>query len=433
MEQTQQRRRQLDHERFKAFERERIRTDEVTNASERLALPMRNRFEYELGADGHLWFQGEALGEIFDRGVRVAREMTRTHPAFLTELRRRVIERDEYDAQRLLALSSDDDPDVLVVLSPIPEAVLEGAELDAYDKERKKTLARIYERSEHGIVATSLSLDQSDRTALQAVATRLGGSIADEASSEDILQQRFWAYRHELSEEPVDAIRQAYDDTLAQLYGGRWYAGQRDSQVFEAMEFIERQPDLISEHLAELEWVRSRHTGDELAAKLEDARYNFAAALSRRLRGDSDAATLADAGDRARENGETYRNDCPEGVGASQSVSELGMGNGEMKCVTCPFCGRTVDAIVGGGMISCPKCRTSVETRSGKVTRPGERPVAARIAQSALTSAQAQRRAHQRQLHKLYGPQAELRTLTVVGGVQRVVVDRQTGDVLAQL
>ncbi|MFS8120406.1 MAG: hypothetical protein ACMG55_18250, partial [Microcoleus sp.] len=49
------------YERFDAYQQIRRRTDELTEAAERLNAPMHNTFEYELRPDGELCFQGQPL------------------------------------------------------------------------------------------------------------------------------------------------------------------------------------------------------------------------------------------------------------------------------------------------------------------------------------------------------------------------------------
>ena len=39
-----------------------------------------------------------------------------------------------------------------------------------------------------------------------------------------------------------------------------------------------------------------------------------------------------------------------------------------MKCVTCPFCKKTVDAIVKNSVITCPECKVQVNTKTNKIT-----------------------------------------------------------------
>lgn len=361
--------RQREHERFEAFENERRYTDEVTDMSERLAAPMRNTFEYEMRADGELWFQGEPLSKIFDKGIEVAEALVLENPQFTTELIRRRLERQEYDAMRELALGSEGDPDLLLVLSPIPDAVLAGLQLNAYDLERKKTLARIFRRTETGIEATSLSLDLSDRDGLGAIAARFGKTIGPDATSEDILAMRFVAYGDELSGRPVTAIRSLYDEALADKYGGEWYAGRQSTRITDAKEFVEEQSDLLVLHMAELEKLRATHSGRALEVQLELARYNLAAALARRLRGDNDAGSLADAGQAARVNGERYDGDCPTGIMQSAQTEATKTKVGEMKWMNCPFCGLATYGDPCAARLVCNAC--SAEVNNGVVVSKG--------------------------------------------------------------
>lgn len=432
MQTTIQGNRQREYERqqaFELFEYERRWTDEVTDMSERLAAPMRNTFEYTLGEDGELWFQGEAIGRVFDDGIRVAEELTRTDTRFMTELVRRHLERQEYDEMRRLAMGSDDDPDVLVIMSPIPDAVLEGLQLNAYDIERKKTLVRIFHRTDNGIEATSLSLDLSDRDGLCAIAGQFGESIPADASSEDILAMRFWGNSSERGGDTVKMVRNTYDEALARKWGGRWYAGRQDSVVLDAREFIETQDSLLKQHMEGIAMLKKKYTGVQLDAKLEEARYDLAAALARRMRGDEDAGSLSEAGAEARAKGETYSGDCPTGIEATvqQSLSELGLGKDEhMRCVTCPICGaKGVDGIVSGGTIRCSKNSCMVDRRTGKVLRgPGG------VRQSTDLGVEAKPR--HRSVESVFGAYAEERVISSVGSAETLVFDRRNGIAIAR-
>ncbi len=224
-------------------------------------------------------------------------------------------------------------------MSPIPDAVLSGVTFNGYDKERKKTLVRIFRRTDVGVEATSLSLDLSDREGLNAIAGRFGRRIDENASSEDILAMRLWGYEDELGTGVSKVVRSLYDTELAGKFGGDWYAGRRSSAVMDAKKFIEEQADLVGAHLDELTQLRETYSGKALDAKLEVARYNLAAALTRRLRGDADMSSLTAAGDSARASGERYDGDCPTNmqVSAERSLSKLGMGQ-EWKYGNCRVC-----------------------------------------------------------------------------------------------
>lgn len=437
MQATIEQHRQREYQRYEAYEcfaYERRLTDEITDMSERLAAPMQNTFEYEMGADGELWFQGELMSRVFDDGIKVAEELTLANPQFMTELIRRRLERQEYDEMRKLALGSEGDPDVLVVLSPIPDAVLNGTQLNAYDKERKKTLVRIFRRTDTGIEATSLSLDRSDRDGLNAIAEQFGQSIDPAADSEDILAMRLWGYRDEAHAGSARTIRKTYDEKLAEKFGGRWYAGRQSSLVTDAKLFIEAQVDLVNQHMEELKMLRIVYSGKELDEKLETARYNLAAALTRRMRGDADAGSLSEAGDDARANGERYDGDCPTGVAnmtAEQSASQLGLGNEKhLRCVTCPICGtKGVDGIVSGGTITCSGKGCKVDRKTGAILRG---PNGVRKAMSKDTSDIAEKKPPRQRRGTGLGSHTEERVISTVGGADTIVFDRRSGTAIAK-
>lgn len=427
---------QKDYERyqaFEAFEAQRRLTDEITDMSERLAAPMRNIFEYEVGDDGELWFQGEPLGKTFDKGIEVAEELTMANPQFTTELIRRRLERQEYDDMRKLAFGSDDDPDLLVVLSPIPDAVLNGLQLNAYDTERKKTLARIFRRTEAGIEATSLSLDLSDRDGLKAIVQCFGKTIDPNASSEDILAMRLWGYEDELESHPSKAIRSLYDGELSRKFGGEWYAGRQSSRITDAKAFIELQVDLVNQHMEEISMLKKKYSEKDLGTKLETARYNLAAALSRRLRGDTDSASLSEAGDTARANGERYAGDCPTGVSVTgeQSLTQLGIGR-EWKYGSCRVC--LQNSMVGECHV-CVGCENA-DNRGKDLNEIHKAALRRRSQQRPETTQPAMRLERKQQKRTnaktIFGSHVEERTQFSVGGADILIVDRRTGEAIAK-
>ena len=140
-----QERQQKAYEAYQAYERERIITDEITDASERIPLPKSNSFDYRIEANGELYFQGENIGEVLRRGAERARLIAQQEPAFMRAYLHTEIELQEYDDQRRLAMMGDHDPDLLVVVSPqLPEIG------------KKLTMIRIYQRNADGITATSV-------------------------------------------------------------------------------------------------------------------------------------------------------------------------------------------------------------------------------------------------------------------------------------
>lgn len=427
-----QRREQARMTEFEQLCRLRRRTDEVTEASEKLAAPMHNIFDYTLHEDGELYFQGQSVREVFDTGIAVAEELVRTQPQFSVELLRRYVERDEYEAMCLLAQGEDGAPDVLVVLSPIPDAVLAGVELNAYDIERRKTMARIFERTDEGVRATSVSLDRSDRQALHAIANQFGEVIEDDDSSEEILSKRLWGWRRDFADQPVSRrVRQQYDEVLSQKYGGRWYGGRQDAAELDALDFIMQQQDLIAAHERALDEIEL-HGGD-----IERARYDFTAALSRRLRGETDAGSLHDAGREAAARGEVYRSDCPTGTtSATQSAEALGFQNRQWRKGTCRVClkGGTV-----GECDVCPGCEAA-DNRGENLTEISRRAqqaakvrqaLARRAASEAVEPSQASKKDKVIERYGKYAMRGELRLVT--GGKAYDVLDSRTGALIGTI
>lgn len=415
-------RRQVDFEAYR-------RVNELTEASEKLPLAMRNSFEYQLGTDGELYFDDQPLEPFFKRGIQAADNLAADNPDFVVEQVRRHLEYDEFLFARQLA--AGDGPDVMLTISPIPDAVVAGhVQLDAYDRDRLKTLVRITEKTTSGARITSISLDRSDRDGLAALAAKFGMTIEADDSSEDILFKRGLAYRQQLELDTTDiprAIRQVYDQTLAAKLGGDWFGGRPASQTKESLQFIEAQLDLIEEHLS----VLDRLDLNDKAARRQ-ARYDFAAALDRRLRGEADRASLRQAGEAAQAAGRNYNGDCPTEVTAA--LGALGYGNKKQVTISkhCPICGAadvitTIEGEVISGSCGCRK-----EICTGKVSRRGR-------ASQGLPVANWQTFDRPRPVIKLnpikqrFGEYAVVRTQLGIGGADKLVIDKRTDQVIAKL
>lgn len=438
----------LERQRFEEFEHQRLLTDELTEASEKLAMVMNNSFEFDMREDGELYFQDGSVGEVLRNSVLVAEEIVKTNPQFMVELIRRRIELQEYDEQRRLALSNEGDPDVLVVLSPIPDAVVAGTDLGAYDQQRMKTLARIYERTESGIRSTSLSLDRTDRKGLQAIARQFGQSISDDDGSEDILAMRMWGYRSVLHD-PVKTVRRRYDEQLERQFGGEWYAGRQDGDVVDALTFIKQQTDIIDAHMQRMSVINhaSIHERDELRKR---ARYDFAAALDRRRHGGTsfgDGGDLLGSGSEAREAGIEYSSDCPTGPSdptgqpgnVASAVNKLfGKTKKEFISKVCPMCGdKNVLTKINGSIISgscgcardiCTNEEISVNRRKGiesNTPRDHKKDTKTR-------SRRGSEHTHE-SVKQAYGKHARIKLQISIGAASMVAYDWRTDQVISVL
>lgn len=432
-------------EAYEKYEYIRMRTDEITDASERLPLPMRNHFEYDLNLDdGELYFQGQRLREVFETGLLAAEKLVESNPRFIVELIRRRLELEEYRAMQELALGREGDSDLMVVLSPIPDAVADGrVDLGAYDRKRMKTMLRVFRRTDTGIEATSVSLDLSDREGIQRIAVEFGVDIPLEATSEQVLGMRLRGSADEFSADYVSDIARMYDSVLEERYGGAWSGGRQGEHMLDAQGYILAQQDLLSDHMARMQMLGKSGAGDEAVAR---ARYDFAAALARRLRGDSDAATLEEAGDTARANNEEYNNDCPTGssMTSSESLERLGYAKREWKHGSCRNCKDVFNPqkIVG----ECDVCKYCEHAdNEGMLERTAKRAEEMlRLQQQNQDKMDTSARTSQQEILKdrtnpasdikqMFGEMAVLKTVLTFGGADKVVFDRYTNEELGRL
>lgn len=357
---------------FIALERERLATDQITEASERLNGAMENVFEYTL-EDNNLYFQGQSLRPIFEAGIRAAEEIVKTRPEFMVELTRRYREFSQLGEQIELRRNVDwQNPLVLVHISPTPDAVLKDeVNLNAYDKKRKKIMVRITEPTADGVQVTSLSLDCGDSAALRSVGDFFGVDIPDAASSEDILDMRFLAEKSQFNgERPAKVLRERYDKAMKMQYGGEWYAGRRDSNVLDTMQRILAYPELIEQHVNEI-WALKKRLGKNFrfTKEYENATYNFLAAIEQADKLGKVVGSIGDAGDLARAAGvEFAKSDCPTGVALSAEKALEMQAIGERRWMSCGVCDKR-DACYGDPCnlegVECRFCHSYI--RNGKV------------------------------------------------------------------
>lgn len=429
---------------FDVLERERLKTDQITEASERLNGAMENEFEYT-HTNGELYFQGQALKPIFDSGIQAAQEIVKVRPEFSVELQRRYIERNQLNEQIELMQNVDwQNPLVLVHISPTPDAVLkDDVDLNAYDKERKKIMIRITEPTLDGVKVTSMSLDGNDRVALQAVGDFFGVDIPDDASSEDILGMHFLAEKSQFGgERPAKVLRACYDKAMQMQYGGEWYAGRQDSAVLNTMQKIQAYPELIEQHVDEVARIKKRlGVNFRFTADYEQATYNFLAAIEQAGTLGAVVGSISDAGDLARAAGvEFAKSDCPTSsvVTAEQALEVQGLG--KERWMSCPDCGkkdacygdpcayrldcRFCGAYVEGGVMHKGIGRAAVEEKLRGDTR--EKPMAGILTVSTSRNVNAEFRAI---IEQQFGEGAVAKERIEIGGTRTDI--EQGGRVIA--
>ncbi|PLS82040.1 hypothetical protein CYG49_00185, partial [Candidatus Saccharibacteria bacterium] len=139
----------------------------------------------------------------------------------------------------------------------------------------------------------------------------VGHTLPDGLSSEQILARRYWLdLQPNSQQELTEFLRSSYDASLTRQIGGRWFAGRIFASQTDALSFIKSQPNLITEHMNTVMSILAKEPDARTRTRiLEEARYNFAAALDDLLNGRL-VASLMDAGDIARSLGRTFNREC---------------------------------------------------------------------------------------------------------------------------
>ncbi|MFO0782026.1 MAG: hypothetical protein U0524_04045 [Candidatus Saccharimonadales bacterium] len=253
--------------------------DTETWLAETLNGSMRTRFEFDFDGQELYAQDGGALGGVFDDAIKSAQVIAKENPALLFELRRRVIERGEYDDMLAMARGelydeNGEEVNVMVVTSDFPPELMSASEdVGGYNVDRQQTMLRIISRQVDGTISvTTQSLDRSNRRALESVHNKLGFTAEDG----ELLGQRV-ALRmpEEWHSQLVDNLTNTYDESLEEQYGGKWHAGIKQEKILpiDTYEFACAQTDLI-------EWFAGEKLKDSQAA--EKLRYQVAATARKR-------------------------------------------------------------------------------------------------------------------------------------------------------
>ncbi len=241
--------------------------DTTTLLAEVLDGQMRSRFEYSLH-DQELYAEGcEPLGPIFDKAISDAETKTQHDSRYNFELRRRRIERDEYQQMVLMANNQTDFNTMVMVSDFPPEVDALGDDFGGYNHLRRQTMLRIITKSQTGkIVMTQQSLDLSDRVSLEAIYDYMGVSC----QPGELLGQRITASLDEpFQNNLADALMRVYDAKLTMVRGGQWHAGRNVNDKRNTLEFARRQTDLINAYL--------------ISDRSDDKTYKLSAAITARF------------------------------------------------------------------------------------------------------------------------------------------------------
>lgn len=270
---------QLQEARLNFNQLERHRDDTETWLAEVLDGSMRTEFEFSSDGQELYGTDGGALGVVFDDAIEAAQLITEENPSLLFELRRRIIEKGEYED--MLAMSkgelfdeNGDEVNLMVVVSDFPPELMSATEdTNGYNTERQQTMMRVISRlPDGGISMVTQSLDGSNRQALEAIYGRLG--VQPEAG--ELLGQRVTMHMpDELHDQAAQTLTAVYDQSLEEQFDGKWHAGIRqvNAKKMDTYEFAREQTDLVSM------FVEAKMQ-DSVAA--EKMRYELAATASKR-------------------------------------------------------------------------------------------------------------------------------------------------------
>jgi ssDNA-binding Zn-finger/Zn-ribbon topoisomerase 1 len=323
---------------------------EMTDVAERLRAPMDHTIAFE-ERSGKLYcdssVEGDDLLTISKNAEFAARQMTKTDPAWSVEALRRSIETQEIIQAIDLPFGAQ-----MVVFSPTPDAVLAGAiNIGGYNLDKKTTMVRVWTHDETGISCRYISLDGGNREALTASARAIGWEIPVEYGSEEILSTFCTFSSNQL--DLAGCLIDGYDAEMKRQTGRNHSYGRLGLNHKKALEIAYENPAILHEHMAEIKALKWQYSGAELDKKLEDARYNYAAALDQITRGEVVTSNTA-AGGVARASGVNFAGYCAPN--STQEAYGRMFSNGTIvRCVNCPHCKQTVDAEIKGRKYICPR------------------------------------------------------------------------------
>lgn len=255
-------------------ERTRHRNDTVTWLAESLRGSMRTSFDYRFDGQELYAEDGGAMGEVFANSITAAKEIVQLNPNLLFELRRRLIEQDEY--QDMLAMAGGELPNTMIVVSDFPAELMTAEDnVGGYNAGRKQAMLRIITRRQDGTMRmTTQSLDGSNRQALEAIYQQMG----EVPSADELLGQRIYRdLPEDWQDYLVDNLCETYDCALASQFGGSWLAGIEHV----ANNFMDNTADFVMTQSDLIDWFVEAKLADTKVA--ENLRYSLAATMEARF------------------------------------------------------------------------------------------------------------------------------------------------------
>jgi hypothetical protein len=280
--------------------------EEMTDVAERLRAPMDHAIRFQ-NRNGQLYCASSVdqkdLLTISREAEVVARKVAETNLAWAMEAVRRHAESLEIETATSLPIGA-----TMAVFSPTPDDVLDGSvNIGGYNLDKKTTMVRVWSNTENGLDCRYISLDGGNRAALRAAAAAIGREMPAQYGSEEILST---FYQFDSGEPDIaERIIGAHDEYLKQQTGQDFSYGRAGLNHKKALDIAAEHPARLAEHMAEIQRLKWSYSGEALDKKMEEARFNYAAALDRTERGEA-VSSNSSAGDSARAGGENFAGFC---------------------------------------------------------------------------------------------------------------------------
>lgn len=308
----------------------RARNDAETWLAEVLEGRMETEFSYNYDPQTNELYaeDGESLGQIFETAIADAEKLTDANPNLVFELRRRFIEKEEYE--EMLAMMQGDINTMVVVSDFPPELMDATSDVGGYNVRRKQTMIRIITKDDHNsLTIKSLSVDRSNRQGLEAIYRHFG--IAPKEG--ELLGQRITQSLDEYQQEFLaDNLTFAYDEEMKNQFGGSWKAGRyQPDKPINTYDFVCAQTDLIDYYL---------QSKNDYSLDQESLQFAIAAEMERRWEGKAQPVVSEYNGappqdiskqiwwsaQLARAEGKTFSG-CGMSIGAKNELDQAGYGN----------------------------------------------------------------------------------------------------------
>lgn len=421
------------------------RFEEKTDLSERLGYHISTSIDYEM-IGGSAYALTDAKHRPFHEQTLAAYETGRWkftgNNAFEAERLR--LENEE--ALLVDAFGRGELPgNILIKFSKVPDAVVDGtASVNGYRRDLMRSFVRIYYMTgEKTLSCQIFSLDGNSATGLKNIEPLIGMRLHGTESEKALGQHTLLDWRSDDLSAQIELLKEEiifrYDEGVLADTGQKTYAGSSFNDRANALQIIEKHPDLFDEHWRAVSGVQTRILSEsDREDFLEEIRRKTAAAIKLRESGssvdsigDASVATEAESGEYGRE--------CATSGMSQAELSEIGK---EIN-MTCPFCGLSTKGDPCAVILECDKCHARIEY--GRVASKGIGRAAARQALKPKTTqsfgaaiekntpikgVEASRELSA--IKHLFGEYAILRSRVAFGNSVTDVIDRRTGRSIQQ-